>query len=131
MSDSKKDSVTQADFMLFKQEMKHEFQLFQESMSNKFDLYLSKIDSKTADIINKRLDILGKWVLAVGTIFVVGFFTYFEIMRTKVDQVNSDRIALMENFVYASQMDMMGLEKQKHNRQSPLSKDKKIKRVKK
>ena len=131
MSDSKKDSVTQVDFMLFKQEMKHEFQLFQESMSNKFDLYLSQIESKTSDTINNRMYAIGKVVVGLFTIFVLAFFTYFEWMRTKVDQVNSDRIALLENFVYASQMDMMGLEKQKHNRQSPLSKDKKIKRVKK
>ena len=139
MADSKTEAITQADFTLFKQEMKADFTLFKQEMkadfnlfkddiSNKFELYLSQIDSKTEAMINKRVDKIGKWVIGLGTLFVLAFFTYFEVMRTKVDQVNSERIALMENIVYASQAE---IRKQEDNKQYHLSKDKKTKKIKK
>ena len=113
MADSKTDAVTQQDFILFKQEIKSEFKLFkqeiksnfkefQSDINNKFELYLSKVDSKTDDLVNKRVDKIGKWVIALGTLFVIAFFTYFEVMRTKVEQVNSERMARLEDAILAS-----------------------------
>ena len=140
MADSKTGAVTQADFVLFKQEMKSEFTLFkqemkseyrsfQEEIKTKFELYLSQIDSKTETMINKRVDKIGKWVIGLGTLFVIAFFTYFEVMRTKVEQVNSDRMARLEDVILASMSHKMtsGQEQRKDNKNPILSTSKKIK----
>ena len=98
--------VTQQDFELFKQEIKHENQLFQESINNKFELYLSEIDKKIELVINGRLEKIGKLVAWIVGIFVLAFFSYFEYMRTKVDQMNDNRLVrveqALEDIVFAS-----------------------------
>ena len=90
-------AVTQQDFELFKQEIKHENQLFQEGINNKFELYLSELDKKIETVIDNRLGKITKWVVGLFTVFVVAFFTYFEFIRTRIDQINDDRMARVES----------------------------------
>ena len=122
MPDSNKEPVTQADFALFKQEMKHEF-----------ELYLSRIDSKIAEVINKHVDKFKWWAVGLGSLFVIAFFTYFEVMRTKVDQLNSERIAKVEdNFAFMNQYLIEVLQDRKTDNKeslSPLSIKRKTKRL--
>ncbi len=144
VSDSKKEPVTQADFSLFKQEMKHEFMSFkkdmkhefmsfQDNMNGQFKLYLSQIDSKTAEVINKHVDKFKWWAVGIGSLFVIAFFTYFEVMRTKVDQLNSERIARVEEaYTFMNQYVMGVLQDQKKDKEqsdSPLSIKRKTKRL--
>ena len=108
------ESVTQKDFFIFKkemksefslfqQEMKSEYQLFEEKINNKFELYLSNIDKRIVEVIDERFErienkievIRSRFAWIVG-VFAVAFFAYFEYMRTRVDQVNDNRLAKME-----------------------------------
>ena len=121
MQESKHQAVTQADFILFKQEMKNDYDLFQEKVVGKFELYLSQIDSKTEAMINKRVDKIGKWVIALVSVFIISFFTYFEYMHGSIEQINSERMSRIEEAVMASMNSrmIMGQDEIIDNKDSP------------
>ena len=85
MKDSKNNSVTQSDFMLFKQEMKHEY-----------DLFINNVNNNIKSTIREQINIIGKWVIGFVSVFILAFWTYFEFMSNSLDQLSSERIARME-----------------------------------
>ena len=93
----------------FQQEMKSENASFQQEIRNDFQTYLSEIDTKIVEGVNKRMDKMVKFFSWAGGIIFVAIFSYFEYMRTRVDQVNDARIAQVESAVLISASESVGV----------------------
>lgn len=94
-----------------------DFELFKQSIDHRFELYLSKIDEKIKETISDKLNTAIKWVVGVTTsivtIFLICFVSYFEFMRNKVDQVNSERISQVESNIAVMNQYVIGVLQEK------------------
>ena len=117
MEDSKKGIVAQSDLLLFKQEMKSDLSAFKQEiksdlsafkqeMKYEYNLFISNINNSIKETIRGQLTTIGRWVIGMFTVFILGFWTYFELSTNKVDQVSSERIARMdERIIYMERIE--------------------------
>ncbi len=96
MEREKTGAITHQDFELFQQEMKSDFGSFKQEMKHEFQIFQRDVKELIVEVVNERISKIVKILGWVGAVIVIAFSSYFEYMRTKVDQINNDRMAKLE-----------------------------------
>ena len=123
-----------ADLSAFKQEVKFDLSAFKQEMENGYKLFIGEVSNNVKNTIKEQLNTIRNITVTFVSVLILGFWTFFEFMDNKREQLHGERIARIEqidrsNSERVVRMDEIHAAIMSSLNQSRTDKDKNIKKI--